>query len=518
MSIQRSLAYGTFILIVSALVNRVLGFINQIVVVRLIGAEGIGLFNIIFPVYILILVIATAGVPIAISKMVAEEVARGNKAGAHKIFRVAFTILFIASCIVTLAVVLLIPVITTKVITNPKAIGAFVTLIPGVFICAICSAFRGYFQGLSEMVPTAVTQVIEQIVRVCIGLGLAYLLLPKGIGYAAAGLSAGEVCGELIGLLVMMAIYYKKKPNLTRTQIQASLKTSYILKDLFALAFPITISRIISTIILSIDVMLIPQRLQAAGFSLQEATSLYGQLSGMALTLLFIPTVLTFSLATTLVPAISDALAQGNLGTVKGRSGEALWATLIFGLPSLVIFFIIPHQLTDLLFKYPQAGDALRILSLGGIFLYIHQITTGILQGLGKPGKVLLNLVLASLVKIAGIYYLTAIPGLGIKGTAIALILNFMVAALLNVLSIARISGFTLDFRKLIFKPAIALTGMVIIMVIALKIMEPAAGLLTTISTTVALGLGTYFLLLAGVGGITRQDLSRLPYLNRLLR
>lgn len=518
MSIQRSLAYGTFVMLISAIVNRVLGFINQIVVVRLIGAEGIGLFNMIFPVYILILVIATAGVPVAISKMVAEEVARGNKAGAHKIFRVAFSILFVVSFIVTICVVLLIPVITTKVITNPKAILAFIVFIPGIFICAICSAFRGYFQGLSEMVPTAVTQVTEQVVRVFIGLGLAYMLLPKGIGHAAAGLAIGDIIGEFIGLLVMLAIYYTKKPTLTRAQINASLKTGYILKSLFAQAFPITISRIISTIIISIDVILIPQRLQAAGFSLQEATALYGQLSGMALTLLFIPTVLTFSLATTLVPAISDALAQGNLGTVKGRTGEALWATLIFGLPSLAIFFLIPHQLTDLLFKYPQAGDALRILSLGGIFLYIHQITTGILQGLGKPGKVLLNLVLASLVKIIGIYYLTALPNLGIKGAAIALILNFMVAALLNVLSIAKVSGFTLDFRKLIFKPAIALTGMVIVMVLMLKLWGPAANLLTTISTTVLLGLGTYFVILAGVGGITRQDLSRLPYLNRLVR
>lgn len=518
MPAKKSLAYGAFVLFLSAVFNRILGFVNQVVLVRFIGAEGIGLFNMVFPVYVMGIVIATAGIPVAVAKLVAEECARGNRAGAHKIFRLSLAIILLFSTITTLLVVMGTPFITTKIITNPKAYWAFTAIIPGIFICAVCSAFRGYFQGLSEMTPTALTQVIEQSVRVILGLSVAYYMLPKGIEFAAIGVSVGVVCGELSGLLVMLAIYFFKKPKLTPYIVSRSLRTRNILKNLFSLSVPITISRIISTIIISLDTVLVPLRLEAAGFSLKEATILYGQLSGMALTLLYIPTVITNALSTTLVPAISDAMAQGNLGTVKGRSGEALWVTLIFGLPALVIFFMLPHELTTLLFKYPEAGSALRIVAVGGIFLYIHQITTGILQGLGKPGIVLLNLVLASLVKFSGIYVFTADPKLGINGTALAMCFYFFSAAFLNIRSIAKISGFTLQISKLIFKPSGAILGMALVIFVVRHLLLANSPLLPVTLLSILIGFATYFILLFASGGLTRQDLSRMPYINKFVR
>lgn len=159
--------------------------------------------------------------------------------------------------------------------------------------------------------------------------------------------------------------------------------------------------------------MLIPRRLQVAGMTLNEATGVYGQFVGIAESLLFTPSIVTISLATALVPAISDALAQNDLSLVRGRTEEALRLTMLAGLPATAVFFLLPKELCQAIFGYADAGVALGTLALGGPFLYLQQTTTGILQGLGRAERPLRNLIIAAAFKVAGIYYLTAVPALG---------------------------------------------------------------------------------------------------------
>jgi stage V sporulation protein B len=509
---KQSFVYGTLILLTASLFNRIIGFAYQIFLIRLIRPEGIGLLNMIYPIYVLVLVMASAGVPVAISKLVAEEVARENWRGANRLFNICFTFLLISSIIFTSLCLLCAPYLIKYIFHNPKVFNIFLCLLPGIIIVTLCSAFRGYYQGLQQMKPTAATQVLEQLVRVVAGLILATLLLPRGIEYAAAGASMGIIIGEVAGFAAILAIYLKKRPHFTEGFSSAPdepLPRS--LGRIFNLAIPVTLTRIVATSLISIDAVLIPLRLQASGLSLDEATSVFGQFVGIAQSLLFIPGIITISMATALIPAISDAIGLKKITLIHARCEEAIRITLLAGLPSAVILMLLAESLCGLIFGYSEAGDILRILALGGPFLYLQQTSTGILQGLGEALRPFRNMVFASLFKITGIYYLTGLSNLGIKGTAAAMVAGYFVMAFLNLRDIQRLTRLKPHWHKIFIKPFIAALGMSPAILLSKSSLYSYTGseLAATIGAFLA-GISCYLILLFLTGGIKIHDLLRL--------
>ncbi|SHF50558.1 stage V sporulation protein B [Desulfofundulus australicus DSM 11792] len=506
---RHSFIYGAFVLLLASLCNRIIGFIYQILMIRLIRPEGVGLFNMIYPIYVLILVLATAGIPVAIAKLIAEEVARGNLWGAYRVFSVAFWWIVACSLFFTLILILGLPFLQNYIFPNPKVYYCFLSLIPGIIIVSLCSAFRGFFQGLQQMTPTAISQVAEQMVRVIAGLGIAWLMLPRGIEYAAMGISLGVVLGEFVGFMFMLAIYSKKRPYLPPLSAYCPVPVLTVTGQIFNLAIPVTLTRFVSTAFLTIDAMLIPRRLQIAGMDLNEATGVYGQFVGIAESLLFTPSIVTISLATALVPAVSDALAKNDLPLVRVRTEEALRLTMLAGLPATAIFLLLPRELCRIIFGYADAGMALGVLALGGPFLYLQQTTTGILQGLGRAERPLRNLLIASVFKVAGIYYLTST--LGIRGTALSFCVAYMIMALLNYRDLKNIIGLRLDFGYCLGKPLVATAGMAGVMSYVRQFIMNF-GELSFFDLLVVLFLGgvTYLFLLLLSGGIHGHDLRRL--------
>jgi stage V sporulation protein B len=500
------------VLLVAGLFNRLLGFFYQVTLIRFILPEGVGLFNMVYPIYNLILVIATAGIPVAISILVAEETARGNLRGAHQVFKICFIILIISSTFTTILSFLGTPWLLKYVFPNPKVFFIYLSLLPAIIVVSLCSAFRGYFQGLQQMVPTAVTQSIEQLVRVTAGLLFARFFLPQGIEYAAMGAALGVVIGEISGLIIITVIYLRKRSrfSLSDTLYYVSPQGNLIGR-IFKLAFPVTLIRVVSTFLVSVDAVLIPQRLQVCGMDLTCATAVYGQFEGVSKSLLYIPMIITISMATALIPAVSDASASKNIKLIRARTEEAIRITLITCLPVMGILILLAEELCGLIFGYPEAGTGLKILAMGGIFFYLQQITTGILQGLGKTFYPFRNLVGASIFKIVGIYYLTGIPHLAINGTAGALVVSYMIMALLNLHDIHRLTGLRLNIDKIIIRPLIAVAGMGWLL-IALQshtywnaLSEPVA-----VTGAVVIGFIGYSLLLMANGGLEIKELQRI--------
>jgi stage V sporulation protein B len=384
--------------------------------------------------------------------------------------------------------------------------------VPGIIIVSVCSAFRGYYQGLQQMKPTAITQVLEQLVRVVAGLFLATLLLPRGIEYAAAGASIGVIIGEIVGFAAIVTIHLQKRTHLPKGI--SSIPHDPLLRSLdriFNLAVPVTLTRFVATSLLSIDAVLIPLRLQASGLQLAEATSAFGQFVGISESLLFIPGIITISMSTALIPAVSGALALNDIALVRARCEKAIRITLLAGLPSALILMLLAEDLCGLIFGYPGAGASLRILAIGGPFLYLQQTSTGILQGLGQAFRPFRNLLLASFFKIIGIYYLTGLNHLNIKGTAAALVTGYFIMAMLNLSDIRQLTRLKPDWRKILLKPLIALIGMTPTILFSKQYLldytcsEPAA-------TTGALfaGIFCYIVLLLLTGGVRIHDLQRL--------
>lgn len=509
---------GAFVLIIAGFITKIIGFIYRIFAVRVVGPEGIGLYEMVIPIYTLVLVVTTAGVPLAISKLVSEQVSLGNTQEVKKIFRVALIFLMCSGFFSVLLLWFLIPILVGSVFADPRIYWCLLTLSPTLFITSISSAFRGYYQGLQHMMPPALGQVVEQIVRVVGGVFFATKMLPYGTEYAVAGLAAGTLLGELVGLLLLVLMYssnnQRRNPSVPRHPRRTS-TTGGILANIFSFAIPVSLSRLINSILLALQAIVIPLRLQAAGSTLRQATELYGQFSGIALALLGIPTIITLSLATTLVPATSEALSNNNYYILKSRSIKALQISLIIGLPSAIVFFLLPEQLCGIIFNTPKAGLPLRIMAIGCIFLYLSQTSSGILQGLGKVGITLRNSIAGAICNIFFVYILTAVPTYGIKGTAIAMNIGWALVAFLNLYSVSYLTGVSYGLRNFLIVPLLgsATMGAVIYFLFRCLWSWTNNVILTTAGALFAGGVA-YLVFLLVSGTIERNDLARIPGIN----
>ncbi|MFZ5943536.1 MAG: stage V sporulation protein B [Bacillota bacterium] len=466
---KHSFIEGALILFISGIFVKIIGFLFQIVIIRKIGTEAVGLVNMVFPLYITVLVITTAGLPLAISKMVAHQMALDNYKGAVKIFRISLTLLILLSLLITVLLIVFSPILIKLLFKDPRALLCFYAMLPGIIVVSISSAFRGFFQGLQDMKPPAISQCFEQVVRITIALLLISHFQQFGIKAIAIALSISMISGELMGLLIMWGFYiYRKSKNSKQIFIGKNIQglpAKKIIGELIAFGFPTTLTRLTSSLVLTFEASLIPSTLQKSGYTINQAASIYGQFSGVAITLLTIPTVLTFSLATSLVPSISEAEAQGKIASLQFRSTEALRLTYVFGLPVAVVLFLKATSLSSLLFNIPEAGITLRYLAMGAIFLYLVQTSNGILQGLGLVKIVLFNTFVGAIIKVFGIIYLVPNPELHINGAAIAFIFSFFAVCLLNLYFIKIKTGFVFKPNQLIFPlMATLLMGVLIIL------------------------------------------------------
>ncbi len=429
---------GTLVLFITSIILKILGFFYQIVTIRLIGTEPVGILNMAYPFYIAFVVLATAGIPLAIAKLIAEQRSRQQTAAIRQTMKLAFGIVFLLSGFFLLTSFCLMPMVFERLGTDPRMSWCFYMLLPGIVIVPISSIVRGYFQGLQQMVYPSLGQIAEQIVRLTTGLILIILLKPYGVRYIAVGLAGGMMAGELAGMLLIVIFYrhsIKKWPKQTTANPSAIGK---LLKEIMALGIPTTLTRLTSSLDMAIEASLIPFCLLQMGYNQSQATSIYGQVSGVALTLLTIPMVLTGALSTSLVPAISKASAAHRRQEMASLCSEALRLTYIFSLPIIIVLFCYGGTLTQILFHISQLGPLLRILTLGAIFLYIGQTSVGIMQGLGQTQAVFVNNLLGSLVKLVCIYFFVAQHQQGTSGIALAFVLSYIAQCALNLLSILK--------------------------------------------------------------------------------
>ena len=484
---KRNFIQGALILFSASLIVKIFGFIFQIIIVRYIGTEAIGLYNMVFPLYMTLIVLTTAGLPPAISKMVAEQMAHHNTSGALRILKISLYLLIVLSIIFTVILAFAAPFILNIFYQDSRVTWCFYAMVPGLLIVPISSGLRGFFQGLQDMVPPAVTQCCEQLVRTTLGLLLIFKLRPYGIKVLAMGLSMGMILGELASLLIIFSLFIRRRKTMLTSYPTASpsvhLPAKRIIASLISFGFPTTLTRLTSSLVLTLEASLIPLLLQKIGYNINQAASMYGQFSGVALALLTIPNVLTFSLATSLVPAISEAEAQGKLTALQFRSMEALRLTYLFGLPVATALLLKASGLSQLVFNLPETGTTIRFLALGAIFLYLAQTSNGILQGLGLVNRIFINNIVGAFVKLLAIIYLVKIPELNINGAALAFVLNFIIVCILNLQAIYKNTGFYLKTLQFII-PLLAVLIMGGLIIWQTKILSPvfSTNLVTVIS------------------------------------
>ncbi len=500
-----TLVQGTLTLFGAGLVNRILGFFYRIVLAQRLGSQGMGLLGFAFPVLHVAITASTAGLPVAVSKIVAERAAVNPK-GVRAVLRIALRFVVLTSLAITALLLLSLQSVSRYLLADPRAIYPLIALVPMLTIVAISSVLRGYFQGLQRMTPSAVGAVIEQIVRIVTALWLIDRFLPRGIEWGAAAAAAGMVIGEACGMVVLLITYYLRPGPAPSPAAYTAAASRSVLRELLAMALPISFTRIIGSITEFLDAAIIPRRLEAGGLSRDAATAFFGNLTGMAIPLLFFPTVITFALTSALVPAVSDAFARKNLALVRLRTGQAIYLALVVSLPASVVFALYGHTLGVLFYGQRQVGDLMVPLALAAPFVYLEASVSAVLRGLGLASLSMWNGLVGSGVRLVIVYTLTAMPSIGMRAVILGISIDFAISFALNYRSLAQATGYTANLRRLLGPPGIAAVGL------AAGLLVMRSGTITLgaslwVSTIIAIGCGTviYLAILLALGGGWRQ-------------
>jgi stage V sporulation protein B len=509
---KKSFVKGAVILAGAQLISKVLGAIYRIPLYHIIGSEGIGLVQMAYPVYSTALALSTAGIPVAISKLVAENLARGHRAGAHKVFSVSLGILAVTGALFSALLLSSARYIADSIGKDPRAYYSLLAIAPAIFFVAVMSAFRGFFQGQQDMVPTAISQVLEQTIRVGTMFILAFVLVGRGVEYAAAGATFGAVTGAVGGLAFLLMTYFRRFDR-SRMAVYAEDQDSdmvSVLKQIVFLAIPISLASIIMPVIQLIDMAIVPSRLQAGGATVADATALYGQLSGGAVPLINLPTVFTAALATSLVPSISSANALGDADLIHHRATVAARLTMILVIPSAFGLLTLAEPIAAFLFPDPGIGQPLQVLAPGVIFIGFHMTTSGILQGLGRTAVPVKTLSAGAVTKLFFTWFLT--PIMGIRGAALASVIGFFIASSLNFKAITRFVGKPKDIVKIFVKPLVASIAMSISARGVYDWLSKAIGLeWVSVPGAILLAGVVYFFVLVAIGGVKPSDLEAVP-------
>ncbi len=516
---------GTMILTIASFVVKVIGSLNWIFVSRILGGEGIGLYQMAFPIYFFAMTVSQAGVPVAISIITAERVALNDIFGAKRVFRIAMGLMFVTGLIFSVLTYFSASwLIEWQFIRDARAYMSVVVLAPTVFFVTFLAASRGYLQGWQRMTPTAVSQIVEQIFRVIVMIMLAYVMLPYGLDYAAAGASLGALAGAVTGLIVLVYFHIKLNKeieknygaNLQPTEQSAKESTFSIVKRMFKLALPVSAASIMLPVVSNLDLMIVPQRLEVAGYSVRQATELFGYLNGMAVPLINLATILTASLAVSIVPAISEARALKQKDKIFLLTSSGVRISNFVCFPAFVVVFFLATPISSLIYNAPGAGDAVMISAVSIILLGLHQVSTGVLQGLGHTTIPMVNMILAAAAKVFLNWHLTALPYFGIMGAAWATAADMGVAAFINLYFIHKYIGYKMEFGQL-FK-TICAAG---VMAVAVKFFHDftiAKWNIEVISTfgAVFVGVAVYISAVALFGAMKKEDLQQIPMIGRI--
>ena len=538
---KKSFVQGAAVLAIAGLFVKILGAIFRIPLGNMIGAVGLANYNPAYYVYNFFLILATAGIPVAISRMVSERASFGQFGEAHRVFKISRT-LMLAIGAVSFVVVFAGAEVFAEAVKVPGAALAMRAISPALLFVPIMASYRGYFQGMQDMKPTAISQVVEQLFRVIVGLSLAYFFYhsARALGTAsnykpeetgAAGATLGAAAGAVGGLLVMLIVYFLAK-NKIKTRISRERRGTRssresgrkILKKIAVIAVPITIGAAIMPIVNLIDVAIVVDRLQASGWDSTAAKDMYGQLSGFAGSLINFPQVLTQAVAMSLVPLVAAAFKQKDMLYLRENVQTGLRMSVILGLPCALGLFALAEPILVLLYPAQQASAAnaascLMVMSVGVVFLSTVQTLTGVLQGVGKQMIPVRNLIVGVIAKIIITWTLTSIPAINILGAATGTVTAYLIASVLNILAVRKYTGTRFDLMTTAVKPLISSVVMALCAWGSYRILFTLlSGSRMATVIAILFAVIVYLVMIFVTKTITKEEVAKMPKGDKLVR
>ncbi len=517
---------GAALLGAAGLIVKLIGAFYRVPLTHIIGDVGIGYYQAAYPIYSALLTISTAGLPTAISKMVSEALSRDRKGEARRILTVSLWLLAVAGLLMS-AILFFFADPIAQAMGEPKAALTIRAIAPAVFFAAVLSAYRGFFQGHQDMLPTAATQIVEQAFKLVIGFALAFAWLGRGADYGAAGALTGVTLSEIAALALILILYMRHcRRDLLAPEDEEARKISAgsILRRLLPLAVPVMIGACVMPIVSSFDNFLVMNRLQSIGYSVTDSTSMFGLLTGVVYTLVNMPSVLTLALCMSLVPAIAQAGARGDLAAAGDNTRLGAKLAVLIGLPCAVGMAILSEPIIRLLYgslapeRITLAAQLLTAMAPGIFFLGLVQTLTGAIQGYGRVYIPVFSLLAGAVCKIVLSFLLLGDPRVHIFGAPIGTVVCYGVAAILDAWQAGRLMKIRWRPADLLGKPALAALGMGLAVYAFRILAEGRIGMRLTALAGVVVGVIVYVILLGLFRAVSEEELASVPGGDKLMK
>lgn len=508
-------AAGIAVLTVSNLVTKALGLVFKIPMNRLMGDTAMGYYNAAYSIFAFFYMLSTAGIPVALSILVARAQAEEGETQRKRVFCTALCLL---SAIGTIGTIILVRHARrlAETIGAPPAAWCMVVIAPTLFFICIASTLRGYFQGVSYMLPTAVSQLVETIGKVGIGIACGVYAIAQGFSpaitaaYAVSGLTIGSALGMLY--LVVMCCIHKEAPKPDRAPPQPYRR---ILAAFAAIAVPVTISSSVMSLTNMIDTALIQRLLQSSGMTQEAATAAYGNYTSLAVPLFNLPPVLVYPIAYAIVPRITGCKAAGEYDTLRETVLAAIKIAVWIGLPCALGLSVLSKPILAMLYCTDSAQIAaplLTVLAPSSFFVCLLAVTNSVLQATGKAYLPVIAMATGAGIKIAA--SIALIPRLGIIASPIGTLLCYVVVSIIGLCATKyeiRKSGDCASFLKIVSRPfvvaCVAISGAYGLH----RLLSPYLPHPLVLCLAIGLAVAVYLPLLWYARAISETELNYLP-------
>lgn len=494
------------ILTASSLILRFAGIIFKVYITRIIGSEGIGLYQLIFSFYMLAATFATSGISTAVTRLITEEIALGSKKGTLRIFRRSVELTLIVALFSVGLVYFGAETIAVKIIGDIRALPALKILSLSLPFMGVSSCIRGYFIALRRVTPNALTQIFEQGVRILSVMLLVNRFIKKGIAAACTAVLLGDTVAEALSCLVLYLCYFNSKKRLD-SLIGRDNPPFGVIKELSRIALPITSGRYLNTALRTGENVLVPKNLSRYPYSGANALSQFGMIKGMALPILFFPSTLLNSVSTLLIPEMSEAVAKNRPSTVKRLTHQVLRLTALVSYIFGAIFLFAGEKIGLLIYNSKDVGTLLVALSPIVPFMYLDSISDGILKGLDQQSFTFRTAISDSTMRI--ILILIALPLTGLKGFIGIMYFSNFLTCFLNVKRLCSVSGAKLLIFKEILLPLALSVGVAFFTHTILSLL-PTFRNLWFVATFSLISVALYFALLTILKIIEKNEILQI--------
>lgn len=507
---RQSFVKGAMVLMLANIIVKVIGMVFKIPLSHILGRSGMGIFTTAYSLYASLFVIATAGLPVAVSKMVSESGARGRHGEGERIFKIAAAML---TGIGLLGAVLFYfgADFLAKTVRDPLVADGIRMISPAIFFVALTSALRGYFQGNHNMTPTAASEIVEAAGKLILGLSLAYLMRGGGGIRAAAGAVAGVTAGTALGAALLIFYYFawRKRHGVVLRAGEPTRRRRQIALTLLGIALPITIGASVSSLTNIIDTVTIRARLQEIGYTIDASREMFGAYQGHAVTMFNMPITLVVAISMSIVPAVSSALAVQNFEKARRSISAGLQITMLLAIPSAVGLSVLAAPILQLIFRDVFAASQLAILAYAVIFVSLVSVSTAVLQAAGRVYTPVLNMTIGGVIKVLVNYVLVGIPEVNINGASVGTICCYATIAVLNLVAVSRVTGFKFKFVAFLIKPAISAAAMGAA-AFAIYTWMPGGGTVR-LGAAILGAVAIYVFALFALGAVRREELEMMP-------